>query len=228
MAGGTEPDQREQRPRWKQTECVSQDNNNKRVQNDNLEKTGEDSERRKETDNSSTGTNEEKGSESEILRHDENSDNSLINSNSDLSNASVDFCNVNERYNTINFMYTNARSLPPKIISLIEMFDELELHFAAVSETWMYEGARLEKNGDKLEEGEDLKIIKKCRNTRGGGVAIVFNKHKMSLKPVKIRGNRFELVAGIGRTVDNNRKILVLSAYYPPQMKKEEVEALNE
>ena len=124
-------------------------------------------------------------------------------------------------------MFTNSRSLPPKIESLVEMFDNLGLHFAAISETWMSEGKRYEKNAQKLEDRDELLIIKKSRRTRGGGVAIIFNKRKMSLKQFKIRDNKFEMVGASGRTAEDSRRLIVFSVYYPPQMKKDQVNEMN-
>ena len=170
----------------------------------------------------------------EELREDNavfNNDNSLVESKIDNneSESSIDsFKTVDKRFNTINFIYTNARSLPPKINHLIQVFDSFNLHFAAISETWMCDSTRYKRNAEKLEHKENLCIIKKSRKSRGGGVAIVFNKSKISLKQIKIPGNAFELVGAVGRTTDDVQKVLVLSVYYPPQMKREEVDRLNE
>ena len=41
-------------------------------------------------------------------------------------------------------MYTNDRSLAPKIGSLIDVFDSWNLHFAAISETWLSNDGRYE------------------------------------------------------------------------------------
>ena len=167
----------------------------------------------------------------EFLREDDgavslcDSSSNLINDDSDVYDELSDTI---EKFNTMSFMYTNCRSLAPKIDSLIEMFDEIGLDFAILSETWLTSSKKIERNIQKLEDREDLVLIKKNRRTRGGGVGIVFNKNKISLKPIRIRGNSFELVGAIGRTVSDSRKILVLSAYYPPQMLKDQVDALNE
>ena len=180
--------------------------------------------------------------EVQTLRNNPNCDanESIVMSDADYSNEcscddlntvnscdSDNFDNLPERYNTLKFLYTNARSLPPKILSLISMFDELELDFAAISETWMSDGARFEKNACKLEDSENLGIIRKSRSSRGGGVAILFNTRRMKLKQVKVKGNDFEIAAGIGRTHEDSRKLLIFSTYYPPQMKREKVEAMN-
>ena len=144
---------------------------------------------------------------------------------SDCSNDSYE--KIDRKFNTINYCYTNARSLPPKLDSLIRVFDNFDLHFATVSETWMCI-KRYKKNAENLESRDNLCIIKKSRKSRGGGVAIIFNKNKINLSQVKIRGNDFEIVGAIGRTSEDARKVLILSVYYPPQLKKEKIDRMNQ
>lgn len=193
-------------------------------------KTGEDSER-ENFRNINDG--EEKLEENEILRSNDANE-SLINSSiSNISSNNSDVENNkshadDKKVNAVNFMFTNARSLPPKIDSLVKMFDNFELDFSIVTETWMKDGKRFEKNARKFEEKEDLRIIERNRGTRGGGVAIIFNKNKMSLSQIKIRNNSFELVGASGRTVKDARKLVIYAVYYPPQMKKKQVDELNE
>ena len=43
----------------------------------------------------------------------------------------------------INFILTNARSLAPKISSLIHSFEDLDLDFAIVSESWLKQDSRM-------------------------------------------------------------------------------------
>lgn len=131
------------------------------------------------------------------------------------------------RFNFLNFLFTNARSLAPKVESLVEMFDNLEIDFAAVSETWLMGGKRFRKNVQKLEDRDDLVMIFKNRKSRGGGVAIIFDKKRMNLKPVDMKQGDLEVVGAVGRTVNDSTKIFVVSAYYPPQTRKEGVDALN-
>ena len=125
-------------------------------------------------------------------------------------------------------MFTNARSLSPKIDSLVDMFDTLGIDFAAISETWLEDNERFMKNVRTLENKENLIIISRNRKARGGGVAIIYNKNKMSLNPVGMRGCDLEVVAAIGRTTQDDRKLLIISAYYPPNLKREGVDRLND
>ena len=57
----------------------------------------------------------------------------ILNGNSAINNDS------SPKSNCARFLLTNARSLTPKIDSLIDAFRLLSLHFACVTETW-YQG----------------------------------------------------------------------------------------
>ena len=82
--------------------------------------------------------------------------------------------------NCVNIMLTNARSLLPKLKSLVDAFQSLELHCAAITETWFKGGMNLRRKLEEIEEKEGLKVIHKSRDGRGkkvgGGVAIVYEK----------------------------------------------------
>ena len=185
----------------------------------------------------SESNKEELASVDEVLRDDHSDDQEALSltdistcstDNSSVSNNSVLSSNNDCNFNRLDFLYTNARSLAPKITSLIELFDNWNLHFAAVTETWLADCGRYRRNVQKLEDKENLVMVTKNRKSRGGGVAIIYNKSKIILKPLNVRKNNFELVAAVGRTVSDARRVLVLAAYYPPQMRKEQVDALND
>ena len=53
-------------------------------------------------------------------------------------------------------------------LSLIEAFEELSLHFAVVTETWIKNGRRLENNKQRLVDSEDIGIIERNRPGRRG------------------------------------------------------------
>lgn len=55
------------------------------------------------------------------------------------------------------YILANARSLTPKIESLLDYFDELDLHMAIVTESWLKPGKELEKN---LRDLEDVKTAR--------------------------------------------------------------------
>ena len=108
----------------------------------------------------------------------------------------------NSNFAPINLMLTNARSLSPKIISLITFFSELKLHVAIITESWLADGDKLEENLVHLEQGTDIKVLFKNRpvrptsrrSTAGGGVAILFDKNRCNFKERKIARNKFCLL----------------------------------
>ena len=132
-------------------------------------------------------------------------------------------------------MLTNARSLSPKIRSLHTMFEEHELDVALITESWLKDGSVLNRDVIDLEFGTNLKIIYKNRPLRrvtsrvvGGGVSIIYDKTRCSLRERKIVGNKFELVAAVGKIGKIARPVAFFCAYLEPRMKKAEVDALNE
>ena len=80
---------------------------------------------------------------------------------------------------------TNARSLCPKIGSLIDCFTELAAGVGIISETWLTDGDSLEKEVEDLVLGTGLQMIYRNRevNQRGfshGGVAVVYKETMMT------------------------------------------------
>ena len=130
---------------------------------------------------------------------------------------------------------TNARSLSPKIESLQNAFTEHELDFALVTESWLSDGALLDKDVMDLEYGTNLKIIyknrpKKLASARAvrGGVSIVFNKSRCSFKERKISGNGFELVAAVGKVGKLARQVALFCIYLQPRIKAAELQQIND
>ena len=99
----------------------------------------------------------------------------------DIENASTQINSQNTyRMSSLRFVVANARSLAPKIRSLIDYFNELELSFALITESWLKDGPELVDSLQDLEMGEDLKIMHHNRKSRrgrtaGGGVALVYD-----------------------------------------------------
>ena len=145
-----------------------------------------------------------------------------------VNNLTVNSLEHNNRMMSINYMFSNARSLSAKMRSLVVMFDELRLHFSAISETWFKDGRKFSVNVRRLEDSENLKVISKNRGSRGGGVAIVYDVNRMTLKPIKIRDNDFEIVGAAGRTSEDARRVVIFSVYYPPSMKADRVVKMND
>ena len=155
-------------------------------------------------------------------------------SNDSLTNISLRLDDA--RNNNIRFLLTNARSLSPKILSLVHCFDEFKLHISVVTESWLADGDRLGENLESLEYGTDLKVIYKnrpvranCRrSTAGGGVAIIFNKTTCNLKELRVKKNKYELVCAKGRIGDDPRIVIVIGVYLEPKLLVSSVTEINE
>ena len=125
-------------------------------------------------------------------------------------------------------MVTNARSLAPKIQSMIDNFSELDLNVAIVAESWLKPGESLEREINDLSEGENIGIIHKSRKTRkgrnaGGGIAILFNKTRMKLKERKIKRGNAELVCAAGKLPNHQRNVVIFGIYIPPSTRAKQL-----
>lgn len=141
---------------------------------------------------------------------------------SDMSCHSVD----KKKYNVMNFALSNARSLPPKILSLVEAFDNLELAFFMISETWIANGKKMNKSIKDLTDSENIELICKNRPSRGGGVCIAFNKRLANLKRFPLPTSSFEVVCAVGKVNGFSKKIAIMTIYVPPQYNGDQVQQL--
>ena len=74
----------------------------------------------------------------------------------------------NTKYNYLNFSLSNARSLAGKIDSLVDIFNEADLNFSMITETWFKNDRDNEQSLKDLKAAENIEFICKNRNTRGG------------------------------------------------------------
>ena len=84
----------------------------------------------------------------------------------------------------LNIINTNARSLCPKINSLIDCFEELDITLGVVTETWLASGDSLDKDVQDLARGAGLNMVCLNRDVGGrgvahGGVAVVASTSRM-------------------------------------------------
>lgn len=122
-----------------------------------------------------------------------------------------------------NLINTNARSLHPKVPSLLRNFSELELSMAIITETWFSQGERLEKDSEDLLLGSGLAI--KTRNRQPGragfshgGVAIVMKDSISKMKVVEPVPNaeEFEVLTICSPVSGQKRRLYVIAVYIPP------------
>ena len=117
---------------------------------------------------------------------------------------------------------TNARSLCPKINSLIDCFGELNATIGVVTETWLSDGESLDEDIEHLVLRSGLRMIYKNRenNSRGfahRGVCITFKDSACTLKEMKLYNpGRFEVIAATGSLKCCPRRLVVIGCYLPP------------
>ena len=168
----------------------------------------------------------EETTESDIFYSANESFSSNNNSDEYLSDISAD-TNFN-RYNIINFAVTNSRSLSAKTQSIIDNFGNLDLDFMTISETWLKSGKTgNEKKVRDILQGNDLGLINRNRKSRGGGVAVVFNKNTVVLKESYKFGKNQEVVCGTGRWITGGIKVAVISIYIAPKTTSPELAQLK-
>ena len=134
--------------------------------------------------------------------------------------------NVEENNKTlitpINFINTNARSLCPKIDSLIDCYEEMDVTLGIVTETWLADGDSLDKDLRDLAKGAGLDMIclNRKANSRGvahGGVAIVANNSACSIKKLNMPNpGQFEVLTSLSTLPGYSRKLLTVACYLPP------------
>ena len=121
-----------------------------------------------------------------------------------------------EKRNILSIMNTNARSLCPKMNSLIECFEELSVDIAVVTETWLKAGPDLDQMVSDLSLGSGIGSVVLNRDanpTTGvayGGVAVFYKKKIGNLKPINYPNPEKYEVLG------TSRKIVIIAAYLPP------------
>lgn len=135
----------------------------------------------------------------------------------------------------IKLLLTNARSLAPKILSLHDYFEEHDIDIAMITESWLKDGEILDRDVIDLEHGSGLQIIYKNRPKKGasarrvgGGVSIICSRARCCFRERKMTGNKFELVAAIGRVGKVQRQIAIFCVYIEPRTKIAELSELNE
>ena len=122
------------------------------------------------------------------------------------------------------FGITNARSLWKKMEDLYVHINELNLHFAVITETWFTEGRDYENLVAEAKGRKGYGMISRSRKRRGranigGGVTIVFDRKKIDLREYKVKRADHEIVCATGKLRHNSRKIFVLAAYFSTRLR---------
>ena len=118
--------------------------------------------------------------------------------------------------NKFSFIITNARSLAPKIDSLIENFNERDADLCVVTETWLNEeSGLLADDALDLDLGEGITTFHCGRppGRRGGGVGIFTRNSRVKAIDITPRGNPHEICAVLCSLRGTSRKIICIGAY---------------
>lgn len=115
-----------------------------------------------------------------------------------------------------NLCLINCRSLKPKIKSLVECFKMNDLTTALLNETWLYRSdPQAKKLLQQIAEENNIRVIRKDRDSRGGGVAIAFDTTKISLKKLNLNclknKKSFEILAASGKLKNYKKEITLFS-----------------
>lgn len=108
----------------------------------------------------------------------------------------------------------NARSLAPKIDSLIDCMKETDTHVAIITETWLKDGEGLQRDKEDLALGASLGLLYKNRthNANGiayGGVVLIWNEGMINFQEVPLKNpDKFEVLVTVG-TVPGQRESLL-------------------
>ena len=127
-----------------------------------------------------------------------------------------------EKLTRLVVLNANARSLCPKINSLLDYIEEMSATVSIVTETWLTDGLSLDDDLTDIECGTGVGFLVRNRRpgTRGtshGGVAIAFKKGAVDLKKVDFSNeDESEVIVGLGSLPGHSRKIVVVGVYIPP------------
>ena len=131
-----------------------------------------------------------------------------------------------------NTLLINCRSLKPKLKSLVANFEMNKTHVAMLTETWCYKSdSQLKKMLIDIEDESDICLLRKDRDSRGGGVAIAYNKSVCSFSKLalnSLKKTKFEIVAASGKITGIKKEHLIFSCYLPPNYNRSQTDEFFE
>ena len=120
---------------------------------------------------------------------------------------------------TLKVGLSNARSLWPKMASLVEFFAETDSDMAVISETWFFKSEALSNLSARVGDEHGLGLINHCRKrlknrpNPGGGVSIIFRKNKLNMKPLAVNVKGKEICVAEGKLEGQARTLCVVACY---------------
>ena len=150
------------------------------------------------------------------------------------NDSANDTINNTDKDYGVRLLLTTARSLIPKIDSLIEAFHSLDLNVAGVTETWFKGGKALHDDLRDLEGRTSIRVLHRSRDGRsnktGGGVALAFRTANSYFKTRNLKqiSREFEVLGAVGKVGKVERIIVIFVVYIPLNMQAPALEKLKE
>lgn len=117
---------------------------------------------------------------------------------------------MDDTITTVNILQWNAHSINNKLGTLCNLIDTHKIDILLLSETYLNEEKNLNIN--------NFNVIRKDRNSRGGGVAIAIRK-KFTYNKIKFNLNNSIEALGIKIKFNENLSLDITSIYIPPSAK---------
>ena len=125
---------------------------------------------------------------------------------------------------------TNSRSIENKIESVYDIFDELDISIAIVTETWSKNDNTFERIKERSLHEKGITIIHKHRpgTKKGGGVFVMARNKFVTMSKYKLNSRKHEVVAAKGKITGSPRPLYVFALYLSTALKKSEADAALE
>ena len=122
-----------------------------------------------------------------------------------------------------SFINANARSIGPKVDSLVDCFDETGIDLAFLTETWLQDGQEHRDLVRDISDCNNLTVLSRNRNELAGngrqygGVALVCRNKTCTFSEFNlVNPNNYEILAAVGNVTGVKGKIFAIAAYMPP------------
>ena len=126
-------------------------------------------------------------------------------------------------FTDFNILNTNARSICPKINSLLDAIGELDAAAAVVTETWLADGQTLEDDKQDLFLGSGISLIHRNRAVQAangrvyGGVGVFYREELCKFKELNFPNpHQYEVLPVVGSLRGHTRRVVLIACYIPP------------
>ena len=130
----------------------------------------------------------------------------------------------------ISIATANARSVDLKLDSVYSLMNDGDIDVLLLTETWVKSDRNLNRIKDDIVERNGFGFIHYNRpgKRNGGGVAIIYNRSKLTLEENKFRRDGIEVVSAKGKIKGDTRTFACYSIYLPPNLTQARVNHASE